>query len=204
MSRKCNRRCRTREAIQFRSLELLRNWTMKRMVSHVLEQMKRSMGSHRLEIDTEVWRKFILLCWSILEIPSPRRAKRECTFGVRLTQRQSLFTRTVTCNQLCIYAAVCVCCLTSTIKTMKHEEAHYREGSYPATDDLTNLTHWNVLTASGHRARDSENRKTFSKVPAQTSFVSRSWPKPILSDQTLKKQCRKMDTSAQRRHTTSQ
>ena len=47
-------------------------------------------------------------------------------------------------------------------------------------------------------------QQNIAKVSAQASFVNRSWPKPILSDQTFKKQCRKMDTSAQRGHTTSQ
>ena len=73
----------------------------------------------------------------------------------------------MTCNQLCIYAAVCVCvcicCLTSTIKTKKHEEARCREGSELTTDELTNLTHRNDLTASVHRAGDSENSKTLRK-----------------------------------------
>ena len=49
MSRKRNRGYRIREAIQVGSLVFLLTWTRNSVVSHVLQQSKRSLGLHRQE-----------------------------------------------------------------------------------------------------------------------------------------------------------
>ena len=140
---------RIREAIQVRSLVFLSTWTRQSVVSHVLKQTKRSVGSMVLNLSLE-------------EISNPR-AGRPFTFRARLKQRQSSFARFWVCNQICIYVAVCVW-------FDQDREARHREVPELSGADLVNLTHRKDLSASGDRKRDSKHSKTIAQVSQEAGF----------------------------------
>ena len=63
---------------------------------------------------------------------------------------------------------MCVCVCFDQYN--QNKEARHREGLEHSTDDLTNLTHRKILTASGDLMRDSANSKTIAQVSQEARF----------------------------------
>ena len=85
----------------------------KNMVLLVLKQTERSLVSHPQENDTEVWRSSasdISLCRTIVEKRLQVQEGQAETIHIQSTTptKTVIFRTLLTCNQLCIYAAVCV------------------------------------------------------------------------------------------------
>ena len=80
---------------------------------------------------------------------------------------KTLVIRTIfACNQLCIYAAVCVL----LDQNNQNKEALHRGVPELSEADPTNLTHRKDLPASGDRVRDSKDSSV-----TRCRFLGRSW-----------------------------
>ena len=101
-------------------------------------------------------------------------------------------------QQLCIYAAACVLVLID--KSEVHEAGH-REGPELSTEDFTNLTHRQDLTASGDRMRDSEDSITIADVSQEAGFSAEVGKKPILCENRSSKKYAGRWTLAYREYT---
>ena len=149
------------------------------MVSHELQQTKRSMGTYCQENDTAIRRSVAsdLFCSEPFFKRDLMSKKGQQTVHFQsMTQTKTIIIRTILgCNQSCIHAAVCVLGLTKTKKLVVVKDQIFPQTRHSHELDTPKRSN----SFGGPNARQQRQKHHCSSV-TRGKFLSKSWQRPIL------------------------